>query len=311
MSIFPAKILLATDSSEEAELAGGTAAELANATNSELHVVYVGRIYVAVADDSESLQSHYEEPRSQYEELKQGGQRALEKQVRKLEEGGATVTQAHLRIGKREDEEIVALAEEIGAGLVVVGSRGHSGIKRLVLGSVSESVARHATCPVLVVREEGLDAFPDKILLATDGSEDSGHAAEVAAAFSANFDSELHVVHAQPEVPTPPFESWVQSRLEEEAKKTLGDEEKRIEEAGGKVAQAHLRLGSSDEEIVNLAEELGVGAVVVGGRGLDTIQAHGARERLRERPPSRSLLRSRGPRTKTGHVAAWRDGSSR
>ena len=51
-----------------------------------------------------------------------------------------------------EDENIVGLAEELGADLIVIGSRGLSGMKRLVMGSVSESVVRHAPCPVLVMR---------------------------------------------------------------------------------------------------------------------------------------------------------------
>ena len=42
MSIFPTKILLATDGSEEAELAARTAIDLSDATNSELHMIYVG-----------------------------------------------------------------------------------------------------------------------------------------------------------------------------------------------------------------------------------------------------------------------------
>jgi nucleotide-binding universal stress UspA family protein len=44
MSIFPTKILLATDGSEEAELAAGTAADLAKSTNSDLHLIYVGHM---------------------------------------------------------------------------------------------------------------------------------------------------------------------------------------------------------------------------------------------------------------------------
>jgi nucleotide-binding universal stress UspA family protein len=51
-----------------------------------------------------------------------------------------------------EDENIVGLAEELGADLIVIGSRGLGGMKRLLMGSVSESVVRHAHCPVLVVR---------------------------------------------------------------------------------------------------------------------------------------------------------------
>ena len=62
------------------------------------------------------------------------------------------MAQAHLGRGK-VDHEVVSLAEEIGAGLVVLGSRGHSGIRRALMGSVSDSVVRHSHCPVLVVRE--------------------------------------------------------------------------------------------------------------------------------------------------------------
>jgi nucleotide-binding universal stress UspA family protein len=50
--------------------------------------------------------------------------------------------------------EIVALAEDLGVGLVVVGSRGQGGIRRALMGSVSDAVVRHAHCPVLVVRRQ-------------------------------------------------------------------------------------------------------------------------------------------------------------
>ncbi len=62
------------------------------------------------------------------------------------------MAQAHLSSGKG-DHEIVALAEEIGAGLIVMGSRGRGGIRRALMGSVSDAVVMHAHCPVLVVRE--------------------------------------------------------------------------------------------------------------------------------------------------------------
>ena len=66
---------------------------------------------------------------------------------------GGTVAVEHLIEG-RVAPEIVGLAEEIGAGLIVMGSRGLGGIRRALMGSVSDSVVRHAHCPVLVVREE-------------------------------------------------------------------------------------------------------------------------------------------------------------
>jgi nucleotide-binding universal stress UspA family protein len=48
----------------------------------------------------------------------------------------------------------VALAEELEVGLIVIGSRGRGGIQRALMGSVSDSVVRHAHCPVMVVRPQ-------------------------------------------------------------------------------------------------------------------------------------------------------------
>ena len=50
-------------------------------------------------------------------------------------------------------QQIVQVAEYIGAGLIVMGSRGLGGVRRALMGSVSDSVVRHAHCPVLIVRE--------------------------------------------------------------------------------------------------------------------------------------------------------------
>jgi nucleotide-binding universal stress UspA family protein len=61
--------------------------------------------------------------------------------------------QAHLVFGK-PDQEILKLGEELNAGLTVTGSRGLGGVRRALMGSVSDSVVRHAHCPVLVVRRE-------------------------------------------------------------------------------------------------------------------------------------------------------------
>jgi nucleotide-binding universal stress UspA family protein len=45
------------------------------------------------------------------------------------------------------------VAEELGAGLIVMGSRGQGRLRRALLGSVSDAVVRHAHCPVTIVRE--------------------------------------------------------------------------------------------------------------------------------------------------------------
>ena len=149
MSIFPTKILLATDGSEEATLAARTAVDIADKTNSELHVVYVGEEYgypiYAVPE--------YESARRIQENLEQEVRKLLDAEVEQVKAAGGTVVGAHFGMG-RPDEEIVKLAEEIGAGLIVMGSRGRGGVRRSLMGSVSDSVVRHAHCPVMVVREE-------------------------------------------------------------------------------------------------------------------------------------------------------------
>ena len=68
-----------------------------------------------------------------------------------MRDAGAKITKVHLRNG-RPEQEIVALAEELGVGLIVMGGRGLGGMKRALVGSVSDSVVRHAHCPVLVAR---------------------------------------------------------------------------------------------------------------------------------------------------------------
>ena len=58
-----------------------------------------------------------------------------------------------MRIAERyRAQKIVQVAEDIEAGLIVMGNRGLGGIRRALIGSVSDSVIRHAHCPVLVVR---------------------------------------------------------------------------------------------------------------------------------------------------------------
>lgn len=86
-------------------------------------------------------------------QIEREARKLLDEQVERVRAHGGTVTEAHLRLGEA-DEEIVALAEEMDAGLIVMGSRGLGGLRRALMGSVSDSVVRHAHCPVLVVRKD-------------------------------------------------------------------------------------------------------------------------------------------------------------
>jgi nucleotide-binding universal stress UspA family protein len=147
--VFSKRILLATDGSEEAQLASRMAMDLAGATGSELHIITVGGEYnpaVEIALDPGVLEEALRELEREAREL-------LDEQVKKIKESGGSISEAHLKMGVPPDQQIVTLGEEIGAGLIVIGSRGLGRMKRALLGSVSESVVRHAHCPVLVVRK--------------------------------------------------------------------------------------------------------------------------------------------------------------
>jgi nucleotide-binding universal stress UspA family protein len=74
-----------------------------------------------------------------------------EEQAECMRGEGAKTVEAHLMLGRR-DAAIVRLAEELEAGLIVVGSRGLGGMRKALIGSVSDSVVRHASRPVMVIR---------------------------------------------------------------------------------------------------------------------------------------------------------------
>jgi nucleotide-binding universal stress UspA family protein len=267
VSIFPTKILLATDGSEDAELAATNALALAKQTGSELHLIHC----LALPLDTQDRLSFEPNVRR---ELERRAREGLEESVGKIEASGGKVGGSHPRVG-RPDAEIIDEAEQIGAGLIVMGSRGLGRIRRALMGSVSDSVVRHAHCPVMVVRE-GAAVFPSTILLATDGSEEARLAATTAADVAERTGSELHVVHVGEVRPVyhPERHGYLAryEELQEQAQRLLKEQVEQVKAAGSEVAEAHLRMGRADEEIVVLGQEIGAGLIITGSRGLGGIR---------------------------------------
>ena len=150
MSTFPTKILLATDASEDAVKAAQMASDVANVSGSELHVLHVGNMKdFHIAPGAEQS---FSSRTGTLGEVREMAEQTLEAAVKQVEETGGTVAEAHMRLGD-PDDEILRFCEEQGDfGLIVIGSRGLGPVKRRLMGSVSESVVRHAHCPVLVAR---------------------------------------------------------------------------------------------------------------------------------------------------------------
>ena len=260
MSIFPTTILLATDGSRDAWLATKTAILLTMVTDSELQLVNVGVVAPTLLKTLDVGPARVE----------QGARRTLDEEVKSIEKAGGSVARSHLRMGDAA-RAIVNLAEEQKVGLIAMGSRGSSRIKRALMGSVSDSVVRHAHCPVMVVRWEPL-IFPARILVATDGSEEATLAAKTAAELAHRTYSELHLMSVAGAY-SPCYyvhKPGSVENLRQRAQDVLDQQVKKVEQSGGEVARKHVRVSQRHpaDAIVRVAEETGANLVVMGSRGL-------------------------------------------
>jgi universal stress protein A len=140
------KILHPTDFSESAEKAFEYALFMAESHEAELTLLHV-------VDQLHGL-SHYEvlaiTPMELAEKLAKKANENLGVLIDRAK-GSVTATAA-VRQGKGWDEICKAAAEE-EADIIVMGSHGRTGLSHVLIGSVAETVVRHANCPVLVVRD--------------------------------------------------------------------------------------------------------------------------------------------------------------
>ena len=84
--------------------------------------------------------------------LMKQGEADLKRMAASLRKSAGLRVSTVVRDGK-PFEEICSAAQRLGAGLIALTTRGYTGLKRVWLGSTAERVVRHASCPVLVVRE--------------------------------------------------------------------------------------------------------------------------------------------------------------
>ena len=87
-------------------------------------------------------------PQQIMDELRKEGKEIMSRMVQHL--GGGSKILEFFAEGK-PDEEVLKTAQDWGADIIVMGSHGRTGIKRLLMGSVAENVLRHSKCPVLVI----------------------------------------------------------------------------------------------------------------------------------------------------------------
>jgi nucleotide-binding universal stress UspA family protein len=183
-------------------------------------------------------------------------------------------------VGKPADE-ITRAVEEKCIDLVIAATRGRSGFKRLILGSVTERLMRTLTCPLLVVRSPEHEAVktPDKeirlkkILVGCDFSPDSQHAFQYGVSLAQEFEAELHITHVI-EPPAQPNlireESPVSEEIREDYHNLLTQRLKEMipeEAAVWCIPQTSILEGQAYEEIVEYAAAKDIDMIVIGVRG--------------------------------------------
>lgn len=147
------KILLAADGTAQSEAATKTVARFKLSDGDEIKIVTV--IDMAVPSIINSQPEFMPTTTAEIEQIAhQSAEKVLETtkaRVRGIVSNENIQIYTEILFGS-PDSRIVETAEEMNADLIIVGSHGYNRWERLLLGSVSDSVVRHAPCSVLVVR---------------------------------------------------------------------------------------------------------------------------------------------------------------
>lgn len=167
------KIVVATDFSDTATAGVGWAVEIARAHDAHLTLVH--------AVDLAPPRPDYLPADADYgARLQEAARERLETAAAGIDSSGIQQVHTRLLVGQPV-EAILEVVDEIQAELVVLGTRGLSGLKHLLLGSTAERVVQHARCPVLTAHAgHGAPRKISSILVPTDFDGNAMQAAEAA-----------------------------------------------------------------------------------------------------------------------------------
>ena len=255
-------LLLSTDGSEYSEGAVREAVNLAKMTSGSLTAVAVVETnpeYEALAPD-----------RADMADQKTREYLDIVKKMASLEGVECETLAFH---SESVFKVIVEEAEKRNIDMIVMGRRGRTGLKRLLMGSVTAKVIGHSPCNVLVVpKAAGIECR--KLLVATDGSKYSMAAATEAVEIAGRCGAALYVVSAFPSGSSSPFDAVHSEMLEgpieqyemREAEKNVKDV-MLIAEQEGISAQAIVESGPPYEAIIETAEKEKIDLIVMGSHG--------------------------------------------
>lgn len=274
------KILLATDGSESARAAVDCLLRFPFPRNSEVTLLTVIDRNVF---KNEEVSGINEEQRDELEETEKivqlAAQDLLAEEATRLTGAGWSESR-ELRIG-HPAEEIVSLAEQLDSDCIIVGSHGTSGIRRFLLGSVSDYVLQYAPCSVLIVKKDDIHCAetgkPLRLLLSYDDSPSARKAVEFCASLPMDEQAEVTALTVLPLVKM--YRQDIRQRLSwlwlEKKKQALAALERVKEEIGLTTKHVETQLRESpdvSDEILQAATELDSDLIVLGHKGKGAIK---------------------------------------
>jgi nucleotide-binding universal stress UspA family protein len=261
------RILLPTDGSDAARAAAEAAVAVAERFGAELAVVHVAT--PGERDDGTTP-----------------GRRALDDVERRATAAGVEATTAVVEGRGRVSGTLLDYADECGADCIVMGTRGRTGLDRMLLGSVAERTLRNAAVPVFTVHEDTVvDPAFDDVLVPTDGSEAAGVALDHAIDLVRATGGTLHVAHVvdlgvvwgDVEAGT------VLDAMEQTGERAVQRAVARAEAADVPTVEASVLQGAPYRAILDHAEDRDVDCIVMGSHGrtgLDRVLLGSVAERV-------------------------------
>ena len=145
------KLLVPLDFSKHSDAALALAIELAKEHGAEIHLVHAYELPAAV-----TMAYGVAIPQAVWDGVQEAALARLEEGRKRVEAAGLKGS-THLATAPAADA-VAQAAETFGADLIVMGTRGLTGLKHVLLGSVAERTIRTAPCPVLTVKSDAPDA---------------------------------------------------------------------------------------------------------------------------------------------------------
>lgn len=257
-------ILVPTDLSENADRAMRQAVELAAQHGAKLHVFHAITLHAA---DPARLKVKLEDYVKKVEEEVFADLSERSEEIRRR----GVAVEVTLARSFLPFEAIMDKAEEVHPEIVVMGTHGRSGVKKLLMGSVAEKVVRHAPCHVLTVGHEstvaeGGEGF-SRILVPVDFSEASKKAIDVARSFLSR-DGGLVVAHVVSSPIHPSFYAGGVTRmfqLDPELPERIREKLKTLYGGPGELV---VTEGNIVSDVLETAKSHDVDMIVMGTKGL-------------------------------------------